>query len=76
MADETPTSRMIERRKDIIARLRARLDQREKQFENQYDMVHPMCNLERMDDLEVWKFRIEIAEWELEQHIPFTEDES
>jgi hypothetical protein len=57
----------IEDAKDRLANQRAKLDQREKMFEDQYPMMHPRINLMRLHDLEVWRFNIEIDEWELEE---------
>jgi hypothetical protein len=56
----------IEDAKDRLANQRAKLDQHEKMFEAQYPIVHPRINLMRLRDLEVWRFSIEIGEWELE----------
>lgn len=52
-------------RREWIARQKARLDQRKKEFEDQYPMVCPHVNLYRLDWLEVEAFRIEMHEWEL-----------
>jgi hypothetical protein len=52
-----------------IARQRARLDQRKKQFEDQYPMIRAHNNLWRLDDLEAYEFWIDIHEWELEEMI-------
>lgn len=38
----------------------------QKQFEDQYPFVPARINLRRIEDLEAWKFEIEINEWELE----------
>lgn len=57
----------IENTKNRLAKQRAKLDQREKMFEEQYPMMHPRINLMRLHDLEVWRFSIEIGEWELEE---------
>lgn len=54
---------------DWLAIRRAWLDQKEKQFEEQYSFVPPHVNRGRLEDLEIWKFRIEIHEWELEHFI-------
>lgn len=49
-----------------LAARRAWLDQKQKQFDEQYPTVHPRLNRQRLDDLEAWRFEIEIHEWELE----------
>lgn len=53
---------------EIVAR-RAWLDQRKKQFEDQYPHFRPQVNKQRLEDLEAWEFEIEIDEWELQQRI-------
>lgn len=63
------TASTIRLYQEWIARRKARLDQRQKEFEDQYSACCPHLNLFRMDWLEVEKFRIEISEWELEQTI-------
>ncbi len=60
-------SEKVEDAKDRLVNRRARLAQKEKQFEKQYDLAHPRVNLKRLSDLEVWKFQIEMSEWEIEQ---------
>jgi len=60
-------SEKVEDAKDRLANRRARLAQKEKQYERQYDLAHSRVNLTRLSDLEVWKFQIEMSEWELEQ---------
>lgn len=57
---------LTRRRREWIARRRARIDQMQKQFEDQYPFVPARINLRRIEDLEAWKFEIEINEWELE----------
>ncbi len=52
---------------DQVTLQRAQLDQKEKQFERQYDVVSPKINLLRMGDLEVWAFRIELMEWNIDK---------
>lgn len=66
----------IQAAKDDLARRRAWLEQHEKEFEDQYAFMRPRLNKLRLDILELWKFRIEIDEWELEQLTKdFEEDE-
>lgn len=57
--------KLTQQRREWIARQKARLDQRKKEFEAQYPMVCPHVNLHRLDWLEVEAFRIEMHEWEL-----------
>lgn len=52
-----------------LANRRARLDQKEKQFQDQYPLVSPETNKQRMEDLEAWKFNIEVQEWELKNFV-------
>lgn len=66
----------IEACREWLAARKAWVDQKEKQFEDQYPMVSPPLNRMRFDDLEIWKFQIEINEWELEQFINAQEMES
>lgn len=65
----TPEERaqLIKELQEDLAAQRAWVDQRQKQFDGQYDRWMPFINQKRLDDLEVWKFEIEIAEWELQQ---------
>lgn len=62
--------------KDDIARRRAWLAQLTKRFEQHYDMMSPSTNLSRMNDLEVWKFRVEIDAWTLDTPIQSVEEET
>jgi hypothetical protein len=64
-----PTPEIIKECKEWLARREAQLDQRKKMFEDQYPLRHPFDNLQRMDDLEVMEFRIDIHKWELEETI-------
>lgn len=73
--DENEQRARIQQSKEWLARRTARLDQKKKQFEAQYPMVHPDVNLWRLDDLEVRAFSIEINRWELEGKIKGMEDE-
>lgn len=52
-----------------LARRKAWIDQKEKQFEDQYPMIAPDLNRRRFEDLEAWKFVVEVHEWELEEYI-------
>jgi hypothetical protein len=61
--------------KEWIARRKARLDQREKMFEDQYPMASPAVNRKRLEDLEAWRFEIEFNEWELGEIIKGMEDD-
>jgi hypothetical protein len=65
----------IENTKDHLARRTARLDQRKKQFEEQYPICPPDVNLWRLDYIAVRKFKIDIDRWELEGKIKDIEDE-
>jgi hypothetical protein len=66
---------LIQLRKEWLARRKARLDQLEKKFQDQYPVVSPRTNEMRLNDLEAWKFEIEINEWELNNvDIPNLED--
>lgn len=70
MDDET-----IQACREWLVRRKAQLDQRKKQYEDQYPMVHPDLNKKRLDDLDVSKFIIEIHEWELDQIIDSQEED-
>lgn len=67
--NEGDREKLIALRQEWLARRRARLDQQQKQFEAQYDMMLPSVNKKRLEDLEVWKFEIEFHEWELDRFI-------
>lgn len=72
---DEPTPEIIQECKEWIARREAMLDQRKKQFEDQYPFHHPTNNLLRMDDLEVMEFRIDIHKWELDEMVKWMEDQ-
>lgn len=55
--------------REWLARRKAWLAQREKQFEDQYPFMSPSLNLKRHDDIQAWKFELEVHEWELEEII-------
>lgn len=55
----------IQKCREWIARRKARLAQREKQFEDQYPMVPARLNKQRQEDLDAWKLEIEVHEYEL-----------
>lgn len=61
--------------RDWLARRKAWIDQREKKFEDQYPMVPPHINRKRLEDLEAWKFELEVHEWELEGFINSPDEE-
>jgi hypothetical protein len=48
-----------------LARHKAQLDQREKQFEDQYPVCHPRLNRRRLEDIEAKRLEIEVHEYEL-----------
>jgi hypothetical protein len=75
MDDPEYENEEIEDGKERIARRRAWLDQRKKQFEDQYPVTHPRINQMRLEDLEAWEFRLEVDEWELNQRIQNLEEE-
>lgn len=55
--------------REWIARRTAELDQREKQYAEQYSILSPRTNLHRLHDIEAERFWIDIHRWELEQMI-------
>jgi hypothetical protein len=59
----------IEDGKDRLAIRRAWLDQKRKQFEQQYDIVSPRINKARLEDLEVWELRFEMYAWDIQSII-------
>lgn len=61
--------------KEWIARRKAKLDQRKKQYEDQYPVASPYVNLQRLNDLEAIEFLIDIHCWELEETIKSMEEE-
>jgi hypothetical protein len=61
--------------REWLARHKAWLDQREKQFEDQYPMAHPDLNRQRLEDLDAWKFKIAVHEWELQRIIDSPDEE-
>lgn len=65
----------IKRTKDDLAHRAARLDQLSKRFEAQYPLVPPQINRMRLEDLDAWKFGLEIDRWELEEKIKGAEGE-
>jgi hypothetical protein len=65
----------IQECREWLARRKAFVDQREKQFNDQYPMARPDVNRKRLDDLEAMKFEIEVHEWELEQIINSPDEE-
>jgi CRISPR/Cas system-associated endonuclease Cas1 len=69
MEDDWTERRRVQLAKEWIARRTARLDQRKKQYEDQYPLAHPDTNLQRLNDLEATEFMIDIHRWELEEHI-------
>jgi hypothetical protein len=66
----------IQECKEWIARRKARVDQMEKRFNDQYPLMSPATNQMRMNDLEAWRFEIEVNEWELSQILAEEEGES
>lgn len=48
-----------------IARRKAFIDQRKKEFEDRYPSTFPRINRIRLDDLEAWQLEIEFNEYEL-----------
>lgn len=71
---DEPTPEIIQECKEWLARRGALLDQKKKMFEDQYPLRHPFDNLQRMDDLEVMEFRIDIHKWELDEMIKSMEE--
>ena len=61
--------------REWIARRKAIVDQKEKQFNDQYPMVNPKINRKRLEDLEAWKFEIDFNEWELGEIVKDMEEE-
>lgn len=59
----------IKKCREWIARRTAELDQREKQYADQYPILRPSYNLARLHDIEAERFWIDIHRWELEQSI-------
>lgn len=55
----------IQKCREWIARRKARLEQRKKQFEDQYPVMAPRVNQKRLEDLEALEFEIEFNEFEL-----------
>lgn len=72
---DEPTPEIIQECKEWLARRKAWVDQKEKQFEAQYGFYPARINRERLEDLEIWKFQIEIHEYELEETIKWMEDQ-
>lgn len=68
LLEEEQHEEYVRRCKEWIARRRARLDQREAWF-TQSPSPLPQINLKRLDDLEAWRFELEIHEWELNEII-------
>lgn len=59
-----------------LARRKAKIDQREKQFQDQYPLMSPRINRQRSEDLAAWQFEIELNEYELGGFIKdYLEDE-
>lgn len=65
----------VQQCREWIARRKARLDQRQRMFDNQYPMMNPRDNRKRLEDLEAWTFEIEFNEWELGEIIKGMEEE-
>lgn len=59
----------IKKCREWIARRTAELDQKTKEFEDQYPFCTPDVNKARMDSLEAKRFWVDIHLWELEQMI-------
>lgn len=55
----------IEECLEWVARRKARVDQFEKMFQDQYPSRSPRINQMRLNDLEAWKLEIEVHEYEL-----------
>lgn len=71
-----PTPEMIQACKEWLAYNEALLDQRKKQWEDQYPLRHPNDNQRRLHDIEVTEFRIEMNRWELDGVIQAMEEET
>lgn len=61
--------------REWLARRKAWIDQMAKMFETQYPMMTPRTNRYRLDDLEAWKFEIQVHEWELQRIIDSPDEE-
>lgn len=61
------TPERIQSCREWIARNRANLDQKKKEFEDKYPMAHPRLNQLRLESLDVREFWIDIHQWELEE---------
>lgn len=69
-----PKAQYIQECLEWLARRKAWIDQKEKQFHDQYPLVSPETNRKRLNDLEAWKFNIQVHEWELDGFIHDGED--
>lgn len=70
------TPERIQECREWIARRRAGLDQKKKEFEDCYPLTEPKHNKARLDALEAREFWIDIHEWELEELIKALEEEN
>lgn len=70
-----PKEQYVRECREWLARRKAWLDQRKKQFEDEYPSRTPQINLQRMHDLEAWEFAIEVHEHELEEYINWPEED-
>jgi hypothetical protein len=61
--------------REWIARRRAELDQKKKQFEDEYPLTTPQFNKAKLDLLEAKEFWIDLHEWELDKMIEALGDE-
>lgn len=52
--------------REWLARRKAFIEQWQRTFDMQYPMMSPRTNRRRLEDLEAWKFEVEVHEWELE----------
>lgn len=60
--------------REWIARRRAEIDQKKKEFEDQYPFNPAMVNRARLDALEAKEFWVDLHEWELDEMLKGMED--
>lgn len=70
-----PKEQYIQECREWIARRRAWIDQQQKFFDDRYPFLSAKTNKKRLDDLEAWKFEIEVHEWELQNIIDSPDEE-
>lgn len=82
LSPEDRERQMAENREKVIKACRewisartAWIDQKQKQFEDQYPLASPQTNEARLNDLEIWKFALEIKRWEFEQYLAHGDDQ-